>query len=104
MKSAQLYLGILVAGLVNTLDPEVIVTGGGIAERLTDKFVSPIRVIAQEYYLRQDGRERIRIVPSALGDNAGAIGAAVIARRRLGLSRIRTFPFCRRPSSLSTAS
>ncbi len=85
MKRAQYYLGILVANLVNTLDPEVIVIGGGIAERLGEGYVAPIRATAREYYLRQDGRERIKIVPGVLGDNAGAIGAAVLARRRLGL-------------------
>ncbi len=83
IKQAQFYLGLLVASLVNTIDPEAIVIGGGIAERLGEEFVSPIRKTAWEYFLRQDGRERIRIVPGELGDNAGAIGAAVLARRRL---------------------
>lgn len=85
MKRAQFYLGILVANIVNTMDPEAIVIGGGIAERLSEKFVGPIRTTAWEYFLRQDGRERIRIVPGLLGDNAGALGAAVLARKRLGL-------------------
>jgi glucokinase len=80
---AQYYLGILVANLVNTLDPEAVVIGGGIAERLADRFVAPIRVTAREFLLRQDGRERIRILPGVLGDNAGALGAAVLARQRL---------------------
>jgi glucokinase len=85
MKRAQFYLGLLVANLVNTLDPEAIVIGGGIAERLGESFVAPIRSTAFEYFLRQDGRETIRIVPGVLGDNAGALGAAVLARKRLGL-------------------
>ncbi len=84
LKRAQFYLGILVANLVNTMDPEAIVVGGGIAERLQEQFVGPIRTTAWKYFLRQDGRERIRIVPGVLGDNAGALGAAVLARRRLG--------------------
>jgi glucokinase len=82
VKRAQFYLGILVANLVNTMDPEAIVIGGGIAERLAEKFVGPIRATAWQYFLRQDGRERIRIVPGILGDNAGAMGAAVLARQR----------------------
>jgi glucokinase len=85
MKRAQFYLGILVANLVNTLDPEAVVIGGGIAERLGERFVAPIRATAQEYFLRQDGRERVKILHGVLGDNAGALGAAVLARRRLGL-------------------
>jgi glucokinase len=83
MRNAEFYLGLLVANLVNTLDPEAIVIGGGIAERLQERFVGPIRTTAWKYFLRQDGRERVRIVPGILGDNAGALGAAVLARRRL---------------------
>jgi glucokinase len=83
LRTAEFYLGLLVANLVNTLDPEAIVIGGGIAERLGERFVGPIRKTAWKYFLRQDGRERIRIVPGILGDNAGALGAAVLARRRL---------------------
>jgi glucokinase len=85
LKRAQFYLGILVANLVNTMDPEAVVIGGGIAERLGERFVAPIRATAWEYFLRQDGRERIKILRGVLGDNAGALGAAVLARRRLGL-------------------
>jgi glucokinase len=85
LKRAQFYLGILVANLVNTMDPEAVVIGGGIAERLGERFVAPIRATAREYFLRQDGRERIKILRGVLGDNAGALGAAVLARRRLGL-------------------
>jgi glucokinase len=85
LKRAQFYLGILVANLVNTVDPEVVVIGGGVAERLGERFVAPIRATAWEYFLRQDGRERIKILHGVLGDNAGALGAAVLARRRLRL-------------------
>jgi glucokinase len=84
MKRAQYHLGILVANLINTLDPEAVVIGGGIAERLAEAFVAPIRKTAWEYLLRQDGRERIKILPGILGDNAGALGAALLARRHLG--------------------
>jgi glucokinase len=84
MKRAQFYLGLLAANVVNVLDPEALVFGGGIAERLQESFVGPIRSTALKYFMRQDGRERIRIVPGTLGDNAGALGAVVLARRRLG--------------------
>lgn len=85
LKRAQHYLGVLVANLVNTIDPEAVVIGGGIAERLGERYVAPIRATAREYYLRQDGRERVKILPGTLGDNAGALGAAVLGWRRLGL-------------------
>lgn len=83
MRNAQFYLGLLVAAVVNLLDPECVVVGGGIAERLGEEFVLPIRKTAQKYYLNREHVERIRVVPGALGDNAGPLGAVVLARRRL---------------------
>jgi glucokinase len=83
-RRAQRYLGILVANMVNLLDPERVVMGGGIAERLGEDFVAPIRQTAYEYFLHARDAKRIKIVPGALGDKAGALGAAVLARKRLG--------------------
>jgi glucokinase len=83
MKRAQYFLGIAVASVVNLLDPECVVMGGGIAERLGEAFVGPIRKTAYEYFLRRHDAERVKIVPGALGDNAGPLGAVVLARKRL---------------------
>lgn len=84
MEHAQFYLGILSSNAVNLLDPECVVIGGGIAERLKDSYVDPIRETAYEYFLRPADRDRVRIVPGKLGDDAGALGAIVLARQRLG--------------------
>lgn len=83
MKRAQYYLGILVSNIVNTLDPECVVVGGGIAERLGEEFVKPIRQTAYGYFLRRHDASRVKIVPGLLGDNAGSLGAVVLARQRL---------------------
>jgi glucokinase len=83
LRRTEFYLGILVANVVNVLDPECVVIGGGIAERLQEDFVGPIRETAREYFLCQRDASRIKIVPAKLGDNAGALGAVVLARRRL---------------------
>jgi len=84
MERAQYYLGVLVANVVNLLDTERVVIGGGIAERMGEDFAAPIRDTAYEYFLRQSDAHRVKIVPGALGDNAGALGAVVLARQRLG--------------------
>jgi glucokinase len=84
---AQHYLGILVAGVVNLLDPECVVIGGGVAERLQEGFVAPIRKTARKHFLCQRDAARVKIVAAQLGDNAGALGAVVLARQRLRLSR-----------------
>jgi len=81
VRTAQYYLGLLTADVVNAFDPEVIVFGGGVVERLAESFVNPIALTAREHFLRREGAERIRIVPAALGDHAGTIGAAVVAQR-----------------------
>jgi glucokinase len=83
VRTAQYYLGLLTADVVNAFDPEVIVFGGGVVERLAESFVDPIALTAREHFLRREGAERIRIVPAALGDHAGTVGAAVIAQRSL---------------------
>ncbi len=83
MKRAQHFLGLAVANVVNLLDPECMVIGGGIAERLGEDFVGPIRKVAYENFLRRHDAERVRILAGALGDNAGPLGAVVLARKRL---------------------
>lgn len=83
IQRAQNCLGLLVASLVNLLDPDCVVIGGGIANRLKDCFLEPIRTTANQHILRAPHLEPVRILPSQLADHAGAIGAAVLAWNRL---------------------
>ena len=83
LETAQFHLGLLTANLVNILDPQVIVFGGGIVERLGRSFIDPIARIARTYFMQQEDAEKVRIVPSALGDEAGSVGAAVVAYRHM---------------------
>jgi len=82
MSRVQWYLGLHAASLVNLIDPEMIVFGGGVIEALGEKFLEPIRVTARQYYIQQTGADKVQIVPARLGDHAGVLGAAVLARRR----------------------
>jgi len=75
---AQRYLALLVANLVNALDPQMIVFGGGVVEALGEAFLQPIRDAAQPYYLQQRGAGQIGIVPAKLGDHAGVLGGAAL--------------------------
>ena len=92
MKHAQYCLGILVGNVVNLLDPEYVVIGGGIEARLGADYVTPIRKIAYQYFLRRNDARRVKIVPAVLGDNAGPLGALVLARERLGEKPVNTPP------------
>jgi glucokinase len=85
MKRAQFCLGILVANVVNMLDPEYVIIGGGIAGRLGRDYVTPVRKTAYQYFLRRHDARRVKIVPGALGDDAGPLGAVILARQRLGI-------------------
>jgi glucokinase len=68
-------LGRAVAGAVLLLDLELVVVGGGLADRLGPAFVGRI-----EQAVRSDlfGGSKVRVVPAELGDRAGAIGAALL--------------------------
>jgi len=73
-------LGGLLGGLVDLLDPEVLVLGGGVMEAATlragvvdhirDKLLPPLR-------------RTLRVARPELGDPAGVVGAALRARREL---------------------
>jgi glucokinase len=81
VSKAQHYLGLLAGNLVNMYDPEMIVIGGGVAQRLKEDFVGPIAEIARSRFLRPDPEGRIRIEHAVLGDYSGALGASALARK-----------------------
>ncbi len=71
-------LGEGIAGLVNILDPEIVVVGGGVAEE-GDLLLEPARAAYRETVEAPAHRPGVEIVPAALGKDAGAIGAAALA-------------------------
>jgi len=71
-------LGIVVANLVNLLDPEAVVLGGGIAEA-SNFFIRETQETAARF-IRNPSSKSTPILRSALGPPAGAIGAALLAR------------------------
>jgi glucokinase len=79
MAQAEYYMGLLVANIVNVLDPEVIVLGGGVVERLGERYLEPVRETAERYYLNQERKAKIHIVTTQLGGYAGVLGAATMA-------------------------
>jgi glucokinase len=66
-------------GLVNILDPELVVVAGGLVE-LGDVLLRPLRHSLAEYVEAPHRRALPAIVPAHLGERAGAVGAAVLAR------------------------
>jgi glucokinase len=79
MAQAEYYMGLLVANVVNLLDPQVIVFGGGVVERLGERYLEPVRETAECYYLNQQDRRKIKITGTQLRGYAGVLGAAIMA-------------------------
>ena len=74
------YTGIAVANLINILNPEIVVVGGGLIEQLGDEMMPTIVKTAKEHVM-PGTMSGIEIKASKLGDDAGITGAAVLARR-----------------------
>ena len=81
MKNMGSMLGIGIANLINIFNPNMIVIGGGVKDAW-DLFIGATH---EEIMKRafQVPAERTQIVPSLLGDDAGMIGAAAGALRRI---------------------
>ena len=71
-------LRIAAAGLVNCLDPELIVVGGG-AGAAGDLVLEPARASLADHVLGPTHRDPVPVVAAGLGPEAGAIGAAFLA-------------------------
>jgi glucokinase len=80
IEEAAEYIGIGIANLINLLSPEVIVLGGGVIDALEDEMMAIIVETAHDYALQGTDRG-LEIIPSKLGDDAGIVGGAVLARR-----------------------
>ena len=81
-RKATKYLGVGIGSIVNFLNPDMIVLGGGVVEALDKDFIKDIRKAAKKYAL-PDTLKGVQIVRAQLGDDAGVLGAAALARQRL---------------------
>ena len=79
VESAAEYTGIAIANLINILNPEVVVLGGGVIDALEDEMMSIITETALDYAMPGTVKG-IEIIASKLGDNAGITGGAVLAK------------------------
>jgi glucokinase len=71
------------ANLVHVLDVRRTIVGGGLVEA-GDVLLDPIRAAFAERLVAPDHRPPVEIVPARLGSDAGAVGAALLAREALG--------------------
>jgi len=74
------YLGIWLGGMINLLDPDIIIIGGGLSS-IGDLLFTVIRETVPHYTLNPFVGN-IRIVPAQLLNNVGILGAAALHMRR----------------------
>jgi glucokinase len=74
------HLGVGIANVVNVLNPEVVVVGGGVIAA-GELLLEPARQVVAARALAPS-RDQVRIVPTRFGDASGMIGAALLAMER----------------------
>lgn len=79
--AARGALGALAVMLVNVLNPARIVVGGGVATGEPELVFGAMRDAIRERAFAVPGRA-VEVVPAALGDDVGLVGAALLARER----------------------
>ena len=76
------HLGLLTSSLVNVIDPQMVVFGGGVVEKMGESLLDLVRESAYGNLMSKPG---FNIVAAALGDDAGPVGAAALAREMAGI-------------------
>ncbi|MFI5454155.1 MAG: ROK family protein [Isosphaerales bacterium] len=79
VQRAAHFLGIGLGSLINAFGPELVIIGGGVAGALGEPYVDLVRTAARMQAIT-DPQKTIRIDRAALGDHAGILGAALLAR------------------------
>ncbi len=69
-------LGVALANVVNLIDPEIIILGGGVANS-GDLFLSQLKKTMKQYIMSPEAK-KVKIVVGKLGPLAGAVGAALM--------------------------
>jgi len=72
------YIGITIANIINMIDPEIIIIGGGVIES-SDLFLSRAKKTMREFIQNPEAK-KIKILKSKIGKYAGAIGAALLIK------------------------
>jgi glucokinase len=78
VREAGTHIGRHLANLAHAFNPEVIVLGGGVS-RIGELFFSPIEQAMRENVMHPSFVEGLRLLPAKLGDDAGLVGAMIIA-------------------------
>ena len=81
IEGAGINLGTRISYLINLFNPEVVIIGGGI-EKAGELLLGPIRRTIRKFAFEEPA-SKVRIIPSALGEDAVALGAASLVLREI---------------------
>lgn len=82
MNRSAKSLGAGLGSLVNLLGPEIIILGGGVVEAMGVEFIKRVDRATRKVAFETCARN-LKIVKGELGDDAGVIGAALLAREAI---------------------
>ena len=78
VEKAAWYMGVGIGSLVDIFDPDVVVVGGGLVEKLEDAYLDPVRASMTEHSMIKSD---VSLVAASLGDDSVIIGSAALARQ-----------------------
>ena len=83
LKDAGKYLGVGLANIINIMSPEAIILTGGLTGAWNIYVQEAIKEASRRAF--KDLFDSVKIIPSALGDDAGTIGAACLVFRNIAM-------------------
>lgn len=83
VRNAARWLGVGISNLINLMDPDVIVLGGGLVEAMPKIFKGEVEAVTQDSVMPVY-RDTFTVATAQLGDDASITGAAALARDTFG--------------------
>jgi glucokinase len=75
---AGFYLGRTIADFLHTLNPSILILGGGVSHS-GDLLLKPLMASLKQHIISEEYINQLTIVPAALGDDAGLLGALALS-------------------------
>ena len=89
VQETAFYLGTGITNIIHILNPELVIVGGGVG-KVGEQLLAPVRKVVQEQAFARS-QERLEIRQARLGDDAGVLGAILLARGELEMGpRVRS--------------
>lgn len=84
LERVGLHLGVAIASVVSVLDPSIVVVGGGAGDAAAAFLLPAARTALRANLMGAAHRPLVPVVPAELRDDAGVIGAALLAADATG--------------------